>query len=135
MSEGNGEQTVSRDSLRTALLRSQDSKSEIITLFDQEVELRQPTLGAILDARSEADTKTAAVAMIIAYACVPGTDDRIFEEGDTPMMLKWPFGDELIAMQRAIAKLSGVDLEDIGDFGGVTAAAEALETDPLADKS
>lgn len=115
----------SRDDIRAALLgKTPLAKSELITVFGIEIELRQPTLAAIMDARGDQDDpKIMATDMIIKYAYVPGTDELIFEDTDREMILRWPFGDELLALQRAISKLTGID---------ITAAEENLRADPLA---
>ena len=118
---------VTRQSIRDALLgHAPKPEVELLVLFGVELELRQPTLGAILDAQDTEDTKTRSADMIIQFACVPGTDERVFEPADREMILNWPFGDDLMALQRAITKLSGVDVGD---------AEEALQTDPLKEQS
>ncbi len=134
-SNGTKKEQPSRDQLRSALLSNQKPDSVLMTLFGQEIELMQPSLGAILSAREELDTKVSAAKMIITYACVPGTTNRIFEDGDIPQILKWPFGTELLAVQQAIAGLTGVDLDDIGDLKGILTAEEDLEASPLVDES
>ena len=118
---------VTRDDLRAKLL-GQAPKPQIKTmsLFGQEIELRQPTLGAILDAQGIDDDKIRTVTLIIEYAYVPGTDERIFEEADTNVILSWPFGEELVEIQVAIAGLTGVD---------ISAAEEKLKDNPLGKRS
>ncbi len=112
-----------RDELRKALLSdTPKAESKMITLFGMQVELRQPTLEAILKARDTEDTTSRAVDMIIEYAYVPGTDEHIFEPGDRVQMLRWPFGKDLTELNEAIADLTGVD---------IATAMEDLKRDPL----
>ncbi len=112
-----------RDELRKALLSdTPKAESKMITLFGMQVELKQPTLEAILKARDTEDTTSRAVDMIIEYAFVPGTDEHIFEEGDRVQMLRWPFGKDLTELNEAIADLTGVD---------IATAMEDLKHDPL----
>ena len=118
---------VSRQSIRDALLGNVPlAKTEAITIYGIDIELRQPTLGAILDAQDEADTKARSADMIIRFACVPGTDERVFEDTDRAMILNWPFGDDMMKLQTAITKLSGVNIDD---------ATDKLDKDPLEQQS
>ncbi len=117
---------LTRDDLRGRLLGTKAKpKSEIVTLFGEEIELRQPSFGSMLDAREIADTKTRTIEMIVQYAYVPGTDEHIFEDTDRDMILGWPFGEEVLEIQNAIARLSGIDIE---------ALEERLLRDPLAEQ-
>lgn len=116
---------LTRDQLRAALIgKKHAGRTEIVTLFGCEVELRQPTLKTILEAREEDDEKKRTTDVFINYAYVPGTDERIFEDTDRQRILEWPFSDDLIEVQMTIARLTGVDL--------ATAEAE-IKGDPLGD--
>ena len=118
---------LTRDELRAALLgKPAAPKSVLITVFGVEIELRQPTLAAIMKTREESGgTAARAVGMIIEYAYVPGTDDHVFEDTDRDQILQWPFGEDLTLINQSIADLTGID---------ITAAMEDLE-DPLGDSS
>lgn len=107
-----GKTELTRDQLRSKLLSSHNPKSEILTLFGVEVEFRQPTLDAILSARENDDVKSRTVDMIIQYAYVPGTDERVFEDADREQILRWPFGQDMIKVQQTISKLTGVDVSE-----------------------
>lgn len=102
----------SRNELRSALLSSHKAKSEMITIFGVEVEFRQPTLDAILSAKSTQDSKERTVDMIIKYAYVPGTNEQVFEAADKEQILRWPFGEDMIKVQQVIARLSGIDVSE-----------------------
>lgn len=116
-----------RNALRAALIgQKHKANSETVTLFGQEIELRQPTLGTILKARDEADERTRTTDVFLQYAYVPGTEELVFEEGDRDTILNWPFSEELLAIQLVIAKLTGIDISN---------EEEALKTDPLEDSS
>ncbi len=122
-----GAEKLTRDQLRAALVgKTHQPERQMVTLFGQEVELQQPTLASILGAREDLDEKTRVADVFINYAYVPGTNERVFEEGDRDTILNWPFGEELIEVQRVIAKLTGVDIAD---------AEEALQGDPLGGSS
>jgi len=114
---------VTRQELRDKLLgHAPKPLRKELTLFGQDIELQQPTLRAILTAQNVEDTKERSIDMIIEYVYVPGTNEHIFEAGDREMILNWPFSEELIAIQLAIAELTGVDVSD---------AEETLKKDPL----
>jgi len=118
---------TARDVLRSKLLGGgHGPKKELITLFGEEIELHQPTLGAILSAQSFNDIKAQSINMIIEYAYVPGTDERVFEAGDADVIANWPFGDDLVKLQTTIAKLTGVD---------TSKEEEKLAEDPLEESS
>ncbi|MEE8599296.1 MAG: hypothetical protein V3S69_07320 [Dehalococcoidales bacterium] len=118
---------MTRDEMRAKLLGDKHlAKTTLVTLFGVELELRQPTLGAILASREVGDVKVRTTDVFINYAYVPGTDERVFEDTDRDLILNWPFTEELVQVQEAIADLTGIDLG---------AAEEDLEIDPLEDSS
>ncbi len=112
-----------RDEIRSKLLGNEvKPEFELITVFDTEIELRQPTFRDLMKVREIADTATRSVEMIVQYAFVPGTDERIFEAGDRETILNWPFGADLVKVNTSIANLTGIDIEAI---------EEELDKDPL----
>lgn len=117
-----------RDALRAKLLGAgHKAKTIMVTVFGEEVEVRQPTLEAILRTQSTStDLKTRSVDMIIEYTFVPGTNEHVFETTDRDVILGWPFGTDIIALQDAIAELTGIDVDK---------AQEDLETNPLKEPS
>jgi hypothetical protein len=120
---------LTRKELRAALIGKRHAvESDTMTLFGVEIELRQPTLKAILNAREEDDVEKRTTDVFIRYAYVPGTDERIFEDTDRAAILEWPFNNDLIVIQEKIAKLTGVDL-------GADEAEEELKSDPLEGSS
>ena len=113
-----------RDEIRAKLLgKTPLAETKMISLYGMDIELRQPTLEAILKSRDIDDNVARAVDMIIEYAFVPGTDDHVFETADREMILRWPFGKDLQTLNEAIADLTGVD---------IAAAMEDMKRDPLA---
>ena len=121
---------VTRSELRDRLLgHAPKPRRTPITLFGQEIELQQPTLRAILEAQNIDDMKLRSTGMIIEYAYVPGTNERIFEPADREMILNWPFNNELVELQMAIAELTGISAEDVQN------QEAELKTDPLGGQS
>jgi len=118
---------LTRDQLRAALIgKKHKPDSEIVTLFGCEIELRQPSLDAILNSKEEDDERKRTTDVFLNYAYVPGTDEKVFEEGDREQILAWPFTEELYQVQIVIARLTGIDLG---------AAEEGLLGDPLDESS
>lgn len=101
-----------RDKLRGTVMKKR-GKSKVIDFRGGKVEVRQPPLEAVLDAREEAkgDTKRAIVSSIINYVFVPSTDEQLFEKGDMEGILKFEFDEDMMALQNAITELTGVDIE------------------------
>jgi hypothetical protein len=105
---------ATRSEIREALFSNirDKAKSKNVILFGQEIELRQPSLGTILDAQQEPDRKKGMVHMLVNYAYVPGTDEHVFEEGDYDDIMQLPFGDDLTRLQTAIGELTGINVEE-----------------------
>ncbi len=118
---------ATRAELRNALLgHAPKPKTVLLPLHGQMVELHQPSLRAILAAGEEEDTERSSTNMIIRHAYVPDTNILIFEEADHEMILNWPFTPELLALQEAIGKLTGIDF---------TEAEAELKSNPLDKQS
>lgn len=116
-------EVMDRNALRGKLLGDRHlAEREPITIFGVDIELRQPSFGSILDARDEASEKQRIADMIVKYAYVPGTDEQLFEVTDIDTILNWPFGDDLLRLNTAIIKLTGIELVD---------AEGVLEKSPL----
>jgi hypothetical protein len=105
-----------RQDLRASIFKSDNkkTKSAVITLFGEEVEIRQPTLAQIAKlGRQAQDTKIPPVVRImIEYIYVPGTDEKVFETGDAEQLASLPSGQWLNDLNRAIEELTGVDVKE-----------------------
>jgi len=102
-----------RNDLRKYLLASKPFKTEKVTLFGQEIELRQPSVrDAFALAQEKDENSQLLVDILIKYAYVPGTDERVFEEGDREAILQWPVGDWVKELTDKFISLSGVDVEE-----------------------
>ena len=121
--------STKRNELRAKLLgNAPKRKTELIKLFGAEVELRQPTLATIMEMSDEIDSKQRSVDMFVKYAYVPGTNELVFEKADAAVILAWPFGDDILAMQQVIARLTGLKV-------AIDDAEVAMVEDPLDESS
>lgn len=116
--------SAKRDELRAHLFNKAHTKprSEIVKLFGIDVEFRQPTIGAILDAQKVENPAEQAAMMIVRFAYVPGTDELVFESGDIASITQWPFGEDMQRVQDVIGRLTALDVE---------ATKKELANDPL----
>lgn len=118
--------TPTRDDLRAQLLgKAHKPESRIITLWDTEIELRQASLKDIVNANASESAEVNAVNMVVRYAYVPGTNERIFEDADRDVILGWPFGKDMQRLQEVVAELSGITEEKLEEI------KEELQDNPL----
>ncbi len=99
-----------RDALRERLMSAKKFKSEKIKLFDEYVEIRQPSVGQILDAQSFEDQKKALVNILVNYCFVPGTEEKVFENTDEAGIMAWPVGQWFTDINEAITRLTNIDV-------------------------
>jgi hypothetical protein len=103
----------SLESIRERIFSPENRKPRtvLIKIFDQEVEVRQPTVAAITRMTQRADRQHAIVSILIEYCYVPSTNDRVFSEDDRDMILDLPTGQWLTDLNAAVADLTGVDVK------------------------
>jgi hypothetical protein len=101
--------TSTRDSLRASILGTKHVKSETVDFFGHQVEVRQPTLGKILELRRKAgeDEGAFAVQLLTEHVYVPGTDENIFDKADEAEIKQLPFGDDFNRVMNAYQRLVG----------------------------
>jgi len=105
---------MTRDEIRSKIFSAEAAKPKTkrLLFFGTEVELRQPTIGAILDMQGTEDRKQAIINMMIQYTYVPGTNDPVFELADTETLLAMPWGEDFSRLNEAITELTGVNVEE-----------------------
>lgn len=101
---------LTRDEIRAKIFATKKFKSEKLILFDVEVEIRQPSLGDILEYQEQMDRKAGLIYLLTGYCFVPGTNEKVFEEADADGILNMPFGDDLIRLNKIIENLTGIDI-------------------------
>ena len=103
--------TNDRTTIRTAIFAGK-AKTLPVNAFGVKLELRQPSMGELLDLQDLPNQKSRVVASLIRYCYVPGTKEKVFDEADTNSILALPFDKNFIAINDAIAELTGIDLEE-----------------------
>lgn len=104
-----------RDDIRARIFAKKDLRSKLLDFFGTEIELRQPMLKDILQAQQEAQQQaedgvsSAVVNILLQYAYVPGTSEKVFEEGDKDALLDLPFDENLIGVTDALTELTKVN--------------------------
>lgn len=110
---------ATRDEIRAQILATKIPSTKVIDLFGAQVEIRQPTLGAILDAgSSEEEKQSAIIDTLIKFTYVPGTDELVFELADADTFKTMPFGADLLRVSKAFEELTQIDFLAKNDTSG-----------------
>ncbi len=107
-----------RDTIRGKIFASKEFSKRTVEFFGEKIELRQPSLGLILQVQDEEDRKSAVIDTLIKYAYVPETDEKVFEDGDEASLLALPFGPDFIRVSNALEELTQVNFLDKGTSSG-----------------
>jgi 2-hydroxy-3-keto-5-methylthiopentenyl-1-phosphate phosphatase len=101
---------LTRDEYRAKILGTTHApKSEVVEFFGMQVELRQASLGEMLEFQQREDGKSAIVSSLIARAFIPGTNVRIFEDTDEAVLMSKPFGADFNRINEVLVRLSEVN--------------------------
>ena len=93
-------------------------KKKEIDFFGGKIELRQPRLADVLDAQNSDDRESAVIDTLIRYAFVPGTDEKVFDEGDAETLKQKPFGADFLRVSKALEELTEVNFLDKENSSG-----------------
>lgn len=94
---------------RAKIFGSKKAASKIVNFFGADIEIRQPKLGDIIAAREEVDKQAAVIATLVAYAYLPGTDQKMFTPEDGDLFMEMPFGADFLRITAAIEELTDVN--------------------------
>ncbi len=107
---------LDRNAIRSKVLgESHKPKYKIIEFFGADVEIRQPTLGSIIDAQNAEDAKEGVINILLTRTYVPReegaepSEELIFDASDEEVLRGLPFGADLIRVSEALTELSGVN--------------------------
>lgn len=104
-----------RDDIRAQVFASKEVKIKPLTFFGAKIELRQPRLEDVLAAQQaeanleEGQVSAAAISILLQYAYVPDTNEKVFEEGDRAALLKLPFDNNMVQLTEALSELTDVN--------------------------
>lgn len=102
----------SRNELRKAIFAARPVRTKLVMFYGQQIEIRQPKMGDILAAQAQDDREQGIINILISYAYVPGTDEKVFEEGDADAIKEMGFGADFTAVSQAFAELTDVNFLD-----------------------
>jgi hypothetical protein len=104
-----------RNKLRAAIFdKTGTADTQEVEFFGQNLEIRQPPVGEVLDAADSQvagtpdSPKIALIKTLIRYCFVPGSGERVFEEADAENLMQLPWGPDFLRLQEAINKLTGI---------------------------
>lgn len=101
---------ATRDELRSAILSSANMKRKSVKLkfFGAEIELLQPTAGDIMRYMDDSTKSLNIANVLLDYAYVPGTEEKVFEEGDLENIKQLPFNEDMQALVKAIEQFTNI---------------------------
>lgn len=103
---------LTRDEIRAKVLGAKPLVKVVENFFGVTVELRQPDLGTILNAREE-DQSNQVTRMLTQFTFVPGTEEKVFEDADADALIKLPFGEQMQRFIDAMNEILGVDAKKL----------------------
>lgn len=101
-----------KDEIRTKLFSKKERKIVMISLWNAEIELRQPTVGEMLDQSQETDQRVMISSFLIRQAYVPGTNEKVFSTADQDGILNWPYGKWVTDITEALRELTDLEIEE-----------------------
>ena len=100
--------TLTRDDIRSKIFSARPKSVLLEDFFGTTIELRQPALQQALQFR-EGETSEQIYNMLLDYAFVPETDEKVFEPADVDSLRTLPFGPEMTNLIMKITELLGTD--------------------------
>jgi len=102
--------TTSRDEIRAKVFASRPRSIKTIQLFGADVELRAFTVAELQKMMNEKSEIPPLAAMLIRYAYVPGTDEKVFDDADVAAIGNLETGKWVDELSTHVAALTGIDL-------------------------
>jgi len=94
-----------RDDIRAKVF-SAKPRSKVVMFNGVEIEIRQPNLKSILRNMERTDRQNSVVNVLIEYAYVPGTNERVFDDTDFDGIMEMPFDNNFVEVSNAIDELT-----------------------------
>ena len=101
-----------RDAIRSKILSSANmhGATRLITFFGSEIELHQPSVGDIQ--KLGADAKLGFTQVLIDYAFVPNTKEKVFVAGDLEALNELPFNMDIQKVINVIEEFTNLSVTD-----------------------
>ena len=101
-----------RDSVRAKIFEAKELKKITVEFFGTTIEMRQMRLADILKAQSNEDREAGVIGMLVEYAFIPDTDEKVFEISDVDSLKAMPFGADFQRISKAMEELTEVNFLD-----------------------
>ncbi len=101
-----------RDKIRGQIFSAENrkTKSEIITFYGAEIEVRQPLVAQIVDGDAE-EGRAGIVDSLLKYAYVPHTEEKVFDAADVDALMTMPFSRDFGRFAETFQKLTNIDIK------------------------
>jgi hypothetical protein len=97
---------ASRDAIRAAILNA-GHEDDIVSVYGMQVAVRTPCLEDLLQYRESQNDDFAMARAIANNVYMPGTDDRVFTEGDVEALMQAKFTPDMRRLNQAVMKVLG----------------------------
>lgn len=106
---------ASRDAIRAKIFSTKPKTELIENFYGVTIELRQPSLEVALEVRNT-EEKAYLYQMLVDYAYIPGTQEKLFTEEDIAALKQLPFGDDMTTLMGAVNRLLGIDSAAVAEM-------------------
>lgn len=88
-------------------------RSEIVTFFGEQIEIRQPSLGRMLSSADDMgeDASQRGTFVLLNYAFMPGTEIPVFDASDSEQILSLPYGEDFSNLMAAFQRVTGISVD------------------------
>jgi hypothetical protein len=109
---------LTKNEIRSKIFDSKNKiyKSTVVMFFGTKLELRQPSLKDVMGEEDlpegvKQDPLEKALSVLLKYAYVPGTDDKVFDISDIESLGELPFGEDFNNAVTEFNKLANVNVD------------------------
>lgn len=105
---------LTREQIRAAMFSDVNAKPKVINyeFLSQKLEWRCPTLKEMQEARDAAENENLMVRLIINHSYIPGTEEKVFEDGDYKTIMNMPLSGSFNEAVQAISAVINLKVED-----------------------
>lgn len=102
-------------SLKARMFSSKNKmlRSKIIKFFGEDIEIRQPTIGHMIKQTENelTDPMERGLLVLMNFAFVPGTDERVFNDTDTESLAGLPYGEDFARAVEAFQMVTDTSVQ------------------------